>query len=154
MNWAGALHIWMARRWHGPSANTFWLSKRIDLRLASSNSRKFTDSLWIRLSFTLCATHYEELERLETLYPNVQNYHMEVERQEVPQSDANGLHPDRFLYTVREGSVKNHNYGIVAAAAAGLPPVLIQTANAVREALDEAEVKRAATSHNRTRIMR
>lgn len=82
---------------------------------------------------TLFATHYEELTSLEKQMRGVRNFHLLVheENQQV-----------RFLYRVAPGRA-HRSYAIQVAAAAGLPPKVIQRA---RTLLTQLEGKRPSPS--------
>ncbi len=72
---------------------------------------------------TLLATHFLELTRLEEEFPQVKNYHMEVERQG---KEIN------FLYTLKPGRAES-SFGISVAKMAGLPQSVIERAYQVLE---------------------
>ncbi|MEA5418581.1 DNA mismatch repair protein MutS [Spirulina sp. CCNP1310] len=72
-------------------------------------------------SRTIFATHYHELNELETLCPNVANYQVTVK--ELPDKII-------FLHEVHPGGA-DRSYGIEAGRLAGLPDVVIQRAHQV-----------------------
>lgn len=75
---------------------------------------------------TLFATHYHELNDLENIYPGVKNYHIavkEVDRKVI------------FLRKLMEGGVA-HSFGIHVARLAGMPPKVIESAEATLKALE------------------
>ncbi len=72
---------------------------------------------------TLLATHFLELTRLEKEFPQVKNYHMEVEKRG---KEIN------FLYTLKRGSAES-SFGINVAKMAGLPQSVIDRAYQVLE---------------------
>ncbi|CAN5177336.1 DNA mismatch repair protein MutS [soil metagenome] len=79
---------------------------------------------------TLFATHYHELQDLETKYPNtIKNYHMAVE-------EENG--EPVFLYTLVSGGA-SHSFGVAVAKLAGLPDEVLQTAWALLEVLEKRD---------------
>lgn len=59
-------------------------------------------------AFTLFATHFLELCELETLYPNVENQHMEVQHTRTGDTGT-----ERVIYTflLSRGSSEERNYG-------------------------------------------
>lgn len=79
---------------------------------------------------TLFATHYHELQELQTLYPKkIRNFHMAViEEQDTPV----------FLHTILPGGA-SASYGIAVAKLAGVPNTVIEKAKTL---LQEMEVKK------------
>ena len=75
---------------------------------------------------TLFATHYHELNDLETLYPGIKNYHIAVK-----EVDNKVI----FLRKLREGGVA-HSFGIHVARMAGMPRQVIESAEATLKALE------------------
>ena len=78
---------------------------------------------------TLFATHYHELNDLETIYPRVKNYHIavkEVDKQVI------------FLRKLKEGGVA-HSFGIHVARLAGMPPQVIESAEKTLSELEKAD---------------
>lgn len=67
---------------------------------------------------TLFATHYHELNDLETIYPRVRNFHISVK-----ESGKNII----FLRKLREGGVA-HSFGIHVARLAGMPKEVLESA--------------------------
>lgn len=83
---------------------------------------------------TLFATHYHELQALETKYPDkISNFHMSV-------VDDNGS--PVFLHTIQKGAA-SHSYGIAVAKLAGVPEDVVNNAKMI---LKELELR---TSHNK-----
>ena len=75
------------------------------------------------------ATHYHELNDLETIYPRVKNYHIavkEVDKQVI------------FLRKLKEGGVA-HSFGIHVARLAGMPPQVIESAEKTLSELEKAD---------------
>ncbi|XP_023683988.2 mutS protein homolog 4 isoform X1 [Paramormyrops kingsleyae] len=79
-------------------------------------------------AFTLFATHFLELCHLETLYPNVENQHMEVQHTRSSSSDAETV---IYTYTLSRGCSEERNYGLRAAEITALPLSVIQEARQV-----------------------
>lgn len=74
---------------------------------------------------TLFATHYHELQALESKFPQqLKNFHMAIE-----EKDSTSDHPGEpvFLYSIEEGGA-SHSYGIEVAKLAGLPEEVLQKA--------------------------
>jgi DNA mismatch repair protein MutS len=79
---------------------------------------------------TLFATHYHELNELEEKLPRIKNYH--VTNKEVGNKII-------FLRKLAPGG-SIHSFGIHVAKMAGMPPSLIQRANAILKQLEEKHV--------------
>ena len=80
---------------------------------------------------TLFATHYHELQELETKYPNkIKNYQVAVDHK-----DGNPI----FLHKVLPGGA-SHSHGIAVAKLAGVPDEVTEKAKAILEKLEERHV--------------
>ncbi|XP_036397399.1 mutS protein homolog 4 [Megalops cyprinoides] len=79
-------------------------------------------------AFTLFATHFLELCQLETLYPNVENLHMEVQHTRAAESSSEKV---VYTYLLSRGCSEQRNYGLKAAEMTALPPSVIQEAKAI-----------------------
>lgn len=79
---------------------------------------------------TLFATHYHELNELENKLPRVKNYH--ITNKEVGNRII-------FLRKLAPGG-STHSFGIHVAKMAGMPPALIDRANAILAQLEEKQV--------------
>lgn len=79
---------------------------------------------------TLFATHYHELNDLETIYPRVKNFHIAVK-----EVDKKVI----FLRKLKEGGVA-HSFGIHVARLAGMPRAVIESAEATLKALETGAV--------------
>ena len=90
---------------------------------------------------TLFATHYHELNDLETIYPRVKNFHIAVK-----EVDKRVI----FLRKLKEGGVA-HSFGIHVARMAGMPRQVIEAAERTLDALEKGEDKKAAVSHAKIR---
>ncbi|XP_037551421.1 mutS protein homolog 4 [Nematolebias whitei] len=78
-------------------------------------------------AFTLFATHFLELCQLESLYPNVENQHMEV--QHTRRADT-GAEQVVYTHLLSRGCSERH-YGLKAAEMTALPPGVIQEAKVI-----------------------
>ncbi|MEQ2237840.1 MutS protein msh4 [Ilyodon furcidens] len=78
--------------------------------------------------FTLFATHFLELCQLESLYPNVENQHMEVQH---TRSRDSGAEQVVHTYLLSRGCSEERHYGLRAAEMTSLPPSIIQEAKSV-----------------------
>ncbi|MBO8484282.1 MAG: DNA mismatch repair protein MutS [Bacteroidetes bacterium] len=76
---------------------------------------------------TLFATHYHELNDLESIYPRVKNYHIAVK-----EVDKKVI----FLRKLKEGGVA-HSFGLHVARMAGMPHQVIESAEKTLEALEK-----------------
>jgi DNA mismatch repair protein MutS len=85
---------------------------------------------------TLFATHYHELNELEDILSRVRNYH--ITHKEV----ANKI---IFLRKLATGG-STHSFGIQVAKMAGMPPQLIDRANAILRQLEQQHVKEDGTN--------
>eukprot|EP01099_Mayorella_cantabrigiensis_P008720 TRINITY_DN827_c0_g2_i2.p1 TRINITY_DN827_c0_g2~~TRINITY_DN827_c0_g2_i2.p1 ORF type:complete len:216 (+),score=33.64 TRINITY_DN827_c0_g2_i2:24-671(+) len=73
--------------------------------------------------FSLLATHFPILYRLEELYPNTKNYHMVVRKD--PNSNSKSY---TSTFTLASGPVLEISYGIDIASAVGFPKSIISCA--------------------------
>ncbi|KAJ7990722.1 hypothetical protein DPEC_G00289860 [Dallia pectoralis] len=95
-------------------------------------------------AFTLFATHFLELCELETLYPNVENQHMEVQH---TRSSDTGTECVVYTFLLSRGSSEERNYGkegLRAAEMTALPPNIIQEAKAIASKVSQQHL----TSHH------
>ena len=78
---------------------------------------------------TLFATHYHELNDLESLFPRVKNFHVTVK--EVGREVL-------FLRKIKEGGTA-HSFGIHVARMAGMPQAVLESAERTLKALENSE---------------
>ena len=78
---------------------------------------------------TLFATHYHELNDLESMYPRVKNFHIAVK-----EVDKKVI----FLRKLKEGGVA-HSFGLHVARMAGMPQQVIESAEKTLESLEKGE---------------
>ena len=90
---------------------------------------------------TLFATHYHELNDLETIYPRVKNFHIAVK-----EVDKRVI----FLRKLKEGGVA-HSFGIHVARMAGMPRQVIESAERTLKALEKDTGKKGALTSARVR---
>uniref|UniRef100_A0A673CF71 MutS homolog 4 n=1 Tax=Sphaeramia orbicularis TaxID=375764 RepID=A0A673CF71_9TELE len=76
-------------------------------------------------AFTLFATHFLELCQLESLYPNVENQHMEVQH---TRSGDTGAENVVYTYLLSRGRSEERHYGLRAAEMTALPSTIVQEA--------------------------
>jgi len=79
---------------------------------------------------TLFATHYHELSELETIIPDLKNYHVLIKE---------GKDGITFLYKIARGGA-NKSFGIEVASLAGVNPKVIERAKDVMASLEENHV--------------
>ncbi|XP_034433272.1 mutS protein homolog 4 isoform X3 [Hippoglossus hippoglossus] len=79
-------------------------------------------------AFTLFATHFLELCQLESLYPNVENQHMEVQHTRSVDTDDESV---VYTYLLSRGCSEERHYGLRAAEMTALPSSLIQEAKII-----------------------
>jgi DNA mismatch repair protein MutS len=81
---------------------------------------------------TLFATHYHELQTLESQYPHlIRNFHMAV-------ADDRGT--PIFLHTILPGGA-SHSFGVAVAKLAGIPEIVIQNAEKILRNLEKRSVE-------------
>lgn len=80
---------------------------------------------------TLFATHYHELNDLETIYPRVKNFHISVK-----EAGRNVI----FLRKMLEGGVA-HSFGLHVARMAGMPKQVLESAEKTLKALEKGDKK-------------
>lgn len=78
---------------------------------------------------TLFATHYHELNELETIYPRVKNFHIAVK-----EVDNNVI----FLRKLAPGGVA-HSFGIHVARMAGMPTKVVESSQRILHKLEKGE---------------
>ncbi|XP_027575757.1 mutS protein homolog 4 isoform X2 [Pipra filicauda] len=79
-------------------------------------------------AFTLFATHFLELCHMDALYPNVENYHFEVQH---VRSSAGNKEKIAYTYTLSKGYTEEKNYGLKAAEVSSLPSSVILDAKEI-----------------------
>ncbi|XP_075011606.1 mutS protein homolog 4 isoform X3 [Calonectris borealis] len=79
-------------------------------------------------AFTLFATHFLELCHIDALYPNVENYHFEVQH---VRSSAGSKEKIAYTYTLSKGYTEEKNYGLKAAEVSSLPSSVILDAKEI-----------------------
>lgn len=87
---------------------------------------------------TLFATHYHELNELETIYPRVKNYHISVK-----EIDNKVI----FLRKLTPGGVA-HSFGLHVARMAGMPQSVIDSAQRKLNRLESAREEQSVTEEN------
>ncbi|XP_064003600.1 mutS protein homolog 4 isoform X3 [Pogoniulus pusillus] len=79
-------------------------------------------------AFTLFATHFLELCHIDALYPNVENYHFEVQH---VRSSSGNKEKIAYTYTLSKGYTEEKNYGLKAAEVSSLPSSIISDAKEI-----------------------
>ncbi|CAG5866394.1 unnamed protein product, partial [Menidia menidia] len=85
-------------------------------------------------AFTLFATHFLELCQLESLYPNVENQHMEVQH---TRSGDSGAERVEYTYLLSRGCAEQRHYGLKVAEMTAFPPSIIQEAKRVASGVSQ-----------------
>uniref|UniRef100_A0AAV2JJK8 DNA mismatch repair proteins mutS family domain-containing protein n=1 Tax=Knipowitschia caucasica TaxID=637954 RepID=A0AAV2JJK8_KNICA len=79
-------------------------------------------------AFTLFATHFLELCQLESMYPNVENQHMEIQHtRNAETGDENVV----FTYLINRGRSEERHYGLKAAEMTALPSAIVHEAKTI-----------------------
>jgi DNA mismatch repair ATPase MutS len=84
-----------------------------------------------------------QLADLEGIYPNVKNYHLQVEH------DRAKLRPT-FMYTLKEGPT-DLKFGLVLAEIAGFPPDAIAAAKEIHDTLQQSDTAKREKEAQRMR---
>ncbi|XP_005477028.1 mutS protein homolog 4 isoform X1 [Oreochromis niloticus] len=93
-------------------------------------------------AFTLFATHFLELCQLESLYPNVENQHMQVQH---TRSGDTGAESVVYTYLLNRGSSEERHYGLRAAEMTALPSSIIQEATTIASKVSQQFLARHHT---------
>ncbi|XP_057449791.1 DNA mismatch repair protein MSH4 isoform X1 [Lotus japonicus] len=84
-------------------------------------------------TYTIFATHMENMAELATIYPNVKILHFHV--------DLKNNHLD-FKFQLKEGPKHIPHYGLLLAEVAGLPSPVIENARMITSRISEKEMRR------------
>ncbi|XP_077476922.1 mutS protein homolog 4 isoform X1 [Stigmatopora argus] len=84
--------------------------------------------------FTLFATHYLELCQLESLYPNVDNQHMQVKHTFTRDT---GFESIVYTHLLSQGFSEERNYGLRVAEITSLPSSILQEAKTIASKLSK-----------------
>ncbi|KAI8513855.1 MutS protein msh4 [Branchiostoma belcheri] len=79
-------------------------------------------------AFTFFATHFLELTSLDSLYPNVENYHFEVLR---TFSEVGNCHKISYTHVLSKGHTQEKHYGLQLAEVSTLPSPVVQEAKRI-----------------------
>nr|XP_004540678.2 mutS protein homolog 4 isoform X2 [Maylandia zebra] len=93
-------------------------------------------------AFTLFATHFLELCQLESLYPNVENQHMQIQH---TRSGDTGAESVVYTYLLNRGSSEERHYGLRAAEMTALPSSVIQEAKTIASKVSQQFLARHHT---------
>nr|XP_039269249.1 mutS protein homolog 4-like [Styela clava] len=86
-------------------------------------------------AFTLFATHFLELCRLEKIYPNVENFHFKIDHVTTVHGS---LHKVIYTYVLSRGHTREKHYGLQLAELFNFPPSLITRARDVAKSIQES----------------
>eukprot|EP01137_Pigoraptor_chileana_P020558 Opistho-2@83068 len=108
-------------------------------------------------ALTFFATHFMELTELDTVYPNVENFHLELQRQgrdtaaDVTRNGAATNEAIVFTHTLSKGKTWEESYGIRMAELAGFPQSVIADAEALAAKLNARQRRLFADDPSRRR---
>ncbi|XP_028395701.1 mutS protein homolog 4-like [Dendronephthya gigantea] len=94
-------------------------------------------------AFTFFATHFLQLTTMDGLYPNIENYHMEIQR--VFNEDAQG-EKISYTHTLSKGSTSEKHYGLELAKLSALPGDLLHEAEELSKTLTEQKKSQSDSS--------
>ncbi|XP_053326326.1 mutS protein homolog 4 [Spea bombifrons] len=94
-------------------------------------------------AFTLLATHFLELCHLGTMYPNVENYHFEVQHVKSKSGSEESI---SYTYVLSRGHTTEKNYGLKAAELSSLPAALLQDANRIANQVADRILQKQTSS--------
>ncbi|KAK2891758.1 hypothetical protein Q8A73_017423 [Channa argus] len=110
-------------------------------------------------AFTLFATHFLELCQLESIYPNVENQHMEVQHTRSADTGESVV----YTYLLNRGCSEERYYGFRAAEMTAIPSTIIQEAKKIASKVsqqlsskhhnDPETQRQRAVYHLATRLM-
>ncbi|KAJ8047643.1 MutS protein-like 4 [Holothuria leucospilota] len=83
-------------------------------------------------AFTFFVTHFMEITNLDALYPNVENYHFEVEHST---EDATSSHRLNYTHVMSRGRTQEEQYGIKLAEVSSLPASIVTEAKQISSQL-------------------
>ncbi|XP_063355906.1 mutS protein homolog 4 isoform X7 [Pelmatolapia mariae] len=116
----------------------------LDMLLSLANACTISDyglSCFLQ-AFTLFATHFLELCQLESLYPNVENQHMQVQH---TRSGDTGAESVVYTYLLNRGSSEERHYGLRVAEMTALPSSVIQEAKTIASKVSQQFLARHHT---------
>nr|XP_015920882.2 mutS protein homolog 4 isoform X1 [Parasteatoda tepidariorum] len=89
-------------------------------------------------AFVFCSTHFSQLTQLSDMYPNIENYHFNVD---LVVNEEEGC-VCNFTYKLIAGSCKEKYYGIKLAELSGLPECVLKEAHELVQASPEVEASK------------
>ena len=98
-------------------------------------------------AFTFFATHFHEICELEKLYPNVENYHLQVQRS---YNRENNTEKMKFTHILAKGVTQEKHYGIELAEISTLPNEIVRNAKEIVEQLEKT--KRSSHDDSSVRV--
>nr|XP_026693129.1 mutS protein homolog 4-like [Ciona intestinalis] len=93
-----------------------------------------SEFLLVQKSFTFFATHFLELCRLETIYPNVENYHMQIQH---IVSAKGSLRKVSYTYVLSKGHTEEKHYGLQLAELFNFPSSVMSQAREIAASMQE-----------------
>ncbi|XP_064929347.1 mutS protein homolog 4 isoform X4 [Columba livia] len=110
---------------------SFRIAEQIFTRIGMDDDIETNSSTFMKEmkeAFTLFATHFLELCHIDVFYPNVENYHFEVQH---VRSSAGNKEKIAYTYTLSKGCTEEKNYGLKAAEVSSLPSSVILDAKEI-----------------------
>ncbi|KAL5469247.1 hypothetical protein EMCRGX_G030476 [Ephydatia muelleri] len=84
-------------------------------------------------AFTFFATHFLELTGMDNLYPNVSNYHFEIQHQLNSETNLQDL---IYTHVIAKGITEESHYGLQLAEVSSTPRSVVQIAKLIAAELD------------------
>ncbi|XP_065888860.1 mutS protein homolog 4-like isoform X5 [Dysidea avara] len=85
-------------------------------------------------AFTFFATHFMELTNLETLYPNVENYHFEVKHSFSEEGNCQKI---SYTHVLSKGKATERHYGLQLAEVSSIPRSVVDDAKRIAELVQQ-----------------
>ncbi|XP_046863669.1 mutS protein homolog 4-like [Xenia sp. Carnegie-2017] len=83
------------------------------------------EELLTKKAFTFFATHFLELTTMDGMYPNIENYHMEIKR---AMKNKTGAEKISYTHSINKGSTMEKHYGLELAKVSSLPAEILEYA--------------------------
>ncbi|XP_041374859.1 mutS protein homolog 4-like isoform X2 [Gigantopelta aegis] len=93
-------------------------------------------------AYTFFVTHFMELTNLDNLYPNVENYFLEVQRSFSVEGNCEKIH---YTHVLSKGKTKEKHYGLQLAEVSTIPHSVIADAKNISVKLEEQKKRNMTT---------
>uniref|UniRef100_H2YI01 DNA mismatch repair proteins mutS family domain-containing protein n=1 Tax=Ciona savignyi TaxID=51511 RepID=H2YI01_CIOSA len=108
-----------------------------------------SEFLLVQKSFTFFATHFLELCRLESIYPNVENYHLKIQH---IMTTRGSLRKVSYTYVLTKGHTEEKHYGLQLAELFNFPSIMMSQAREIATRIQErSDASDAVTTAERKR---